>query len=129
MDGYFVDASVPLSYNPYIEGYSENYHPDYVDIGGIDFNYGNGGVAGNIDAFANDINNWFYNEILKYGTSNIYGPMNIVILDRVYEEGGGSYLPSVIINNNYRFPLITIDDVQGQSNSDASYTSGGNVIE
>lgn len=129
LDGYFVDAAVPLSYNPYIEGYSENYHPDYVDIGGIDFNYGNGGVAGNIDAFANDINNWFYNEILKYGTSNIYGPMNIVILDRVYEDGGGSYLPSVIINNNYRFPLITIDDVQGQTNSDASYTSGGNVIE
>lgn len=129
LDGYFVDASVPLSYKPYIEGYSENYHPDHVDIGGTDFNYGDGGVAGNINAFANDINNWFYNEILKYGTSNIYGPMNIVILDRVYEEGGGSYLPSVIINNNYRFPLITIDDVQGQSNSDASYTSGGNVIE
>lgn len=129
LDGYFVDASVPLSYKPYIEGYSENYHPDHVDVGGTDFNYGNGGVAGNIDAFARDINNWFYNEILKYGTSNIYGPMNIVILDRVYEDGGGSYLPSVIINNNYRFPLITIDDVQGQSNSDASYTSGGNVIE
>lgn len=129
LDGYFVDASVPLSYKPYIEGYSENYHPDHADIGGTDFNYGNGGVAGNIDAFASDINNWFYNEILKYGTSNIYGPMNIVILDRVYEPGGGSYLPSVIINNNYRFPLITIDDVQGQTNSDASYTSGGNVIE
>lgn len=55
--------------------------------------------------------------------------MNIVILDRVYESGGGSYLPSVIINNNYRFPLITSDDVQGQTVSDASYASGGNVIE
>lgn len=127
LDGYFVDASVPLSYKPYIEGYSESYRDGTFDY--PTFNYGNGGVAGNIDAFARDINNWFYNEILKYGVSNIYGPMNIVILDRVYEEGGGSYLPSVIINNNYRFPLITIDDVQGQSNSDASYTSGGNVIE
>lgn len=127
LDGYFVDASVPLSYKPYIEGYSESYRDGTFDY--PTFNYGNGGVAGNIDAFARDINNWFYNEILKYGVSNIYSPMNIVILDRVYEEGGGSYLPSVIINNNYRFPLITIDDVQGQSNSDASYTSGGNVIE
>lgn len=126
LDGYYVDDNVPLSKKPYIEGYSESYMAD----GGEDsYSYGNGGVAGNIDAFARDINNWFYNEILKYGTSNIYGPMNIVILDRVYEDGGGSYLPSVIINNNYRFPLITIDDVQGQSNSDASYTSGGNVIE
>lgn len=126
LDGYYVDDNVPLSKKPYIESYSES----YMANGGEDsYSYGNGGVAGNIDAFASDINNWFYNEILKYGTSNIYGPMNIVILDRVYESGGGSYLPSVIINNNYRFPLITIDDVQGQSNSDASYTSGGNVIE
>lgn len=126
LDGYYVDDNVPLSKKPYIESYSES----YMANGGEDsYSYGNGGVAGNIAAFANDINNWFYNEILKYGTSNIYGPMNIVILDRVYESGGGSYLPSVIINNNYRFPLITIDDVQGQSNSDASYTSGGNVIE
>ena len=126
LDGYYVDDNVPLSKKPYVEGYSES----YMANGGEDsYSYGNGGVAGNIDAFATDINNWFYNEILKYGASNIYGPMNIVILDRVYEDGGGSYLPSVIINNNYRFPLITSDDVQGQTNSDASYTSGGNVIE
>ena len=131
LDGYYVDSKVSLSYKPYVEGRSEEYRDGYSVVAGDNatYSYGNGGVAGNIDAFARDINNWFYNEILKYGTSNIYGPMNIVILDRVYEEGGGSYLPSVIINNNYRFPLITIDDVQGQSNSDASYTSGGNVIE
>lgn len=131
LDGYYVDSKVSLSYKPYVEGRSEGYRDGYSVLAGNNatYSYGNGGVAGNIDAFASDINNWFYNEILKYGTSNIYGPMNIVILDRVYEPGGGSYLPSVIINNNYRFPLITIDDVQGQTNSDASYTSGGNVIE
>lgn len=131
LDGYYVDSKVSLSYKPYVEGRSEGYRDGYSVLAGNNatYSYGNGGVAGNIDAFARDINNWFYNEILKYGTSNIYGPMNIVILDRVYEDGGGSYLPSVIINNNYRFPLITIDDVQGQTNSDASYTSGGNVIE
>lgn len=131
LDGYYVDSKVSLSYKPYVEGRSEEYRDGYSVLAGNNatYSYGNGGVAGNIDAFASDINNWFYNEILKYGTSNIYGPMNIVILDRVYEEGGGSYLPSVIINNNYRFPLITIDDVQGLSDSDASYTSGGNVIE
>lgn len=127
LDGYYVDEKVELSFKPFIGGRTDSYRNQ--DWDNRNYSYGNGGVAGNIDAFANDINNWFYNEILKYGTSNIYGPMNIVILDRVYESGGGSYLPSVIINNNYRFPLITIDDVQGQSNSDASYTSGGNVIE
>ncbi len=127
LDGYYVDDAVELSKKPYIEGRSDS----YTDSNGYSqsFGYGNGGVAGNIESFATDINNWFYNKILDYGAENIYGPMNIVILDRVYESGGGSYLPSVIINNNYRFPLITKDDVQGQSVSDASYTSGGTVIK
>lgn len=118
LDGYYVDSGVALSYKPYIQDYSAN-----------GYSYTNGGVAGNIASFATDINNWFYNKILNYGTENIYGPMNIVILDRVYESGGGSYLPSVIINNNYRFPLITKDNAQGQTASDASYTSGGSVIK
>lgn len=118
LDGYYVDSQVELSFKPYIEGYSAN-----------GYSYTNGGVAGNIESFATDINNWFYQEILNYGAEKIYGPMNIVILDRVYEPGGGSYLPSVIINNNYRFPLITKDEVQKQGASDASYTSGGSVIE
>lgn len=110
LDGYYVDDAVVLSKKPYIEGGSGS----YTDSNGNSqaLGYGNGGIAGNIDAFATDINNWFYDEILRYGEENIYGPMNIVILDRVYEAGGGSYLPSVIINNNYRFPLITKDDIQ-----------------
>lgn len=110
LDGYYVDDAVELSKKPYIEGRSDT----YTGSNGYSqsFGYGNGGVAGNIESFATDINNWFYNEILNYGAENIYGPMNIVILDRVYELGGGSYLPSVIINNNYRFPLITKDDIQ-----------------
>lgn len=127
LDGYYVDEKVELSYKPFISGRTDSYRNQ--DWDNKEYSYGNGGVAGNIAGFAEDINNWFYNEILKYGTSNIYGPMNIVILDRVYEPGGGSYLPSVIINNNYRFPLITSDHIQGQTNSDASYVSGGNLIK
>lgn len=127
LDGYYVDDAVELSKKPYIEGGSGI----YTDSNGYtqSLGYGNGGIAGNIESFATDINNWFYNKILNYGAENIYGPMNIVILDRVYESGGGSYLPSVIINNNYRFPLITKDNAQGQTASDASYTSGGSVIK
>lgn len=113
LDGYFIDESIPISVTPYVEGKD---------------GYTQGGMAGNIADFANEINNWFYNKILDYGEDNIYGPMNIVILDRVYDGVSGSYLPSVIINNNYRFPLLTIEDVQGQS-ANASYTSGGNAIQ
>lgn len=89
LDGYFIDWRTQNSYLPFIEGsYS-------------------GGGCGNIPGFAEQINNAFYNYILDYGENNIYGAMNIVLMDMVYESTGGTYLPSVIINNNFRFPLIT----------------------
>lgn len=132
LDGYYVDQSINLSCKPYVEGRSEGYRNGYSFTAGNNdtYSYGNGGVAGNIAGFATDINNYFYNEILKYGVDNIYGPMNIILLDRVYEEGGGSYLPSVIIINNYRFPLITIDDISNSGQkTDSSYEAGGSIIK
>lgn len=110
LDGYFVDKTIQQSYVPYIEGRSDQYTPS----GGssTSFSYGQGGMAGNIGAFATAINSYFYNAILDYGADNIYGPMNIVILDRVYVDEPSSYLPSVIINNNYRFPLFTSEDIK-----------------
>lgn len=107
LDGYFVDEDIEQSYVPYVEGYSESYGR------GDSFSYTQGGMAGNIGEFATEINDYFYDAILKYGENNIYGPMNIVILDRVYADDPSSYLPSVIINNNYRFPLLTSEDIQG----------------
>lgn len=109
LDGYYVDAGIELSYKPYVEGRSDSYTSNngYPQS----YGYGNGGVAGNISAYATDINEYFYNAILDYGQDNIYGPMNIVLMDKVYADDPSSYLPSVIINNNYRFPLITSDDV------------------
>lgn len=129
LDGYFVDKTIQQSYVPYIEGRSDSYTPN----GGssTSFSYGQGGMAGNIGAFATAINSYFYNAILDYGADNIYGPMNIVILDRVYVDEPSSYLPSVIINNNYRFPLLTSEDIaedpSTQNQADASYSNGGNV--
>ena len=94
------------------------------------YGYGLGGTAGNIAAYATDINKYFYDYILDFGTDNIYGPMNVTLLDMVYSEadgnGPGSYLPSVIINNNYRFPLQTSGE-SGSTTSDASYSKGGAV--
>ncbi len=132
LDGYYIDENIPLSYKPYIAGRG--------DEGGTwpsdwSYGYGDGGTAGNIQAYAADINNYFYGKILDYGADNIYGPMNVVLLDMVYASDDmtdpGSYLPSVIINNNYRFPLITKKDNGGSStnSADASYSNGGNVWE
>ena len=112
LDGYFADwddnGADGNSAYPYVEG----------GLSGYDFLAGGG--RGDIMGYSNKINNDFYNRILNYGEDNIYGPMNVVLLDRVYESNGGTYLPSVIINNNFRFPLLTKDSTGGTSTSASS---------
>lgn len=97
LDGFFVDPDIKLSYTPYVDG---------GNFQGLELS--KGGTEGNILAYANYINNYFYNKILTYGVTNIYGPMNIILMDYVYDgTAGGDRLPSTIINNNFRFPLLT----------------------
>ena len=117
LDGYFVDPTIEKSYKPYVDG------------GEWGAKLSDGGTEGNIKAYANHINDWFYREILRYGEDNIYGPLNIILMDRVYQTEGSQYLPSTIINNNFRFPLLTSEDMQSASDYDASYSAGGNVWE
>lgn len=149
LDGYYVDPSIPLSYKPYVEGRSVKYWSSDIHVSGNreTYSFGNGGIAGNIGDFAKDINAWYYTKILGMGEENIYGPMNIVILDRVFpayvghepvendpwapdEEDmtGGDYLPQVIIDNNFRFPLL-INGAEGTGSYDSGYQSGGNIIK
>lgn len=102
LDGFFVDPSIEKSYRPYVSGTTWG-------VGLSD-----GGTEGNILAYANYINNWFYNKILNYGVTNIYGPLNIILMDYVYDgTDGGDRLPSTIINNNFRFPLLMSKDIAG----------------
>ena len=96
LDGYYVSDDFEKSYWPYIE----SNRPDGRD------GFGTGGTEGNIAAYASDINNWFYNRLLQEGIDNITGPLNIVIMDRVLEERGGQNLPQVIIDNNFKSPLL-----------------------
>ena len=116
LDGYFADwtdtGAEGNSAYPYVEG----------GVSGYDFLAGGG--RGDIANYSEKINNDFYNRILSFGEDNIYGPMNIILLDRVYASNGGNYLPSVIINNNFRFPLRT----NGETTTNASYSNGGNAI-
>ena len=121
LDGFFVDPSIEKSYRPYVSG------------GTWGVGLSDGGTEGNILAYANHINDYFYNRILKYGVTNIYGPLNIILMDYVYDgTAGGDRLPSTIINNNFRFPLLTSDGGSTElnpNNADASYSNGGNVIK
>lgn len=127
LDGYYIDRNIPQSYVPYVEGRSDSYTPRGERQ--TSFSYTQGGMAGNIADYATDINQFFYEYILGYGEENIYGPMNIVIMDMVYATDASSYLPSVIINNNYRFPLETAGGSTAQTDADASYTNGGAAWE
>lgn len=104
LDGFFVDPSIEKSYRP------------YVSSGTWGVGLSDGGTEGNILAYANHINNYFYNRILTYGVTNIYGPLNIILMDYVYDgTDGGDRLPSTIINNNFRFPLLTKDESSTQN--------------
>lgn len=126
LDGYFIDKDIPLSYKPYVAGRED---------GGWtwSYGYGDGGTAGNIAAFAASINEDFFNKIQAYGVTNIYGPMNLVLIDRVYqlEDGSdpGSHLPSTIINNNFRFPLVVKTETNSFGDGGTSMGNGGSAIE
>ena len=149
LDGFYVDDNIPASVMPYVANkeFEEDVDRVYVSSGNemkdtydtnnwervslstykMDNGYWQGGVAGNIKAYATDINNYFYNYILDFGEDNIYGPMNVVMMDMVYSDEPSSYLPSVIINNNYRFPLLTNEEAANQSES--QFNNGGNAIK
>lgn len=153
LDGFYVDDNIPASVLPYVGSdmeFFESIDKLYVSNGNemkdtydtnnwesvtsttlknynMDNDYWQGGVAGNIKAYATDINNYFYNYILDFGEDNIYGPMNVVMMDMVYSDEPSSYLPSVIINNNYRFPLLTNEEAANQSES--QFNNGGNAIK
>ncbi|HIT82885.1 MAG TPA: hypothetical protein IAA99_01655 [Candidatus Avibacteroides faecavium] len=130
LDGYFIDENIPLSYKPYVAGRTDrggSWHSEWS------YSYGDGGTAGNIAAFAARINEDFFNEIQRYGVTNIYGPMNLVLIDRVYqlEDGSdpGSHLPSTIINNNFRFPLVVKTTTNSFGDGGTSMGNGGSAIE
>ena len=125
LDGYFVDPSIRYSYMPYVANATGSWgtesNPNELGLGGTE---------GNIEAYANYINNYFYNRILEYGVTNIYGPMNIILMDYVYDgTAGGDRLPSTIINNNFRFPLQVKTETNSFGDGGTSMGNGGSAIE
>ena len=125
LDGYFVDPNIRYSYMPYVANATGSWgtesNPNELGLGGTE---------GNIKAYANYINNYFYNRILEYGVTNIYGPMNIILMDYVYDgTAGGDRLPSTIINNNFRFPLQVKTETNSFGDGGTSMGNGGSAIK
>ena len=129
MDGYYVTSDIDKSYKPYIQS-----NPPYSPEGA---GFSLGGTQGDIASYAADINQWFYGRLLTLGFENMSGPVNIIILDRVLPNGlegnePGDLLPQVIVDNNFKFPLLTRgggtnENPSTQNQADASYSNGGNV--
>lgn len=63
------------------------------------------GNMGEIKAYAEHMNDWLYKYVLDMGVNNITGPLGVVIMDYIGEGEGGTNLPNIIINNNFKFPL------------------------
>lgn len=100
--GYFVDPSIESSYTIFTGSNT-------------------GGIAGNIEALANEINPDFYTHVLEAADEQTTGPTGIVMMDYVKnvasgDDDGGYYLPGVIIANNRKF---------GTGNSSSSGSNGG----
>ena len=84
LDGFYINPSDNNSYSYYWRG-------NVGDIGG----------------YAEDINTWFYPELLRYSAADVTGPLGVIIMDRVAHTGAGSLLPEVIYMNNWRHTLDT----------------------
>lgn len=126
MDGYYVTSEIDRSYKPYIQD-NAPYTPE-----GEGFSVG--GTQGDIASYALDINRWFYGRLLRLGFDNMTGPVNIIILDRVLPNGltgndAGDLLPQVIVDNNFKFPMMTAGggSTAQTGRADGSYTAGGSV--
>ena len=81
LDGFFMLTDNYDSYGPYWKG-----------------------NMGNIEDYALDINEWFYNTALSKAEANGTGTMGVIIMDYIGEALGGikgELLPQIIYNNNF----------------------------
>lgn len=103
IDGYFVipheipvsNKKIPISAVPYVGGYEDH-----------NLNYANGGIAGDIPGFAVEFNKFFNKKLIDLGSYNITGPTNVVMLDRALANEDGKNIVQIIVNNNFKFPLL-----------------------
>ena len=84
---------------------------------------------GNIITFSEQINDDFYRYVLSKSSSqgSLSGPVGVVMINRVGTTDASTYMPNVIISNNFKFPLLTKDGAPDDADGNA-YKDGGSVI-
>lgn len=95
--GYFIDPDNQSTYVPCFANYNRLSDNSYA--------YRAWGVVyGNIDDYSKRINSDFYNYILEKGES-VTGPMGVIIFNRAGDDDASTYLPNVIVSNNFKSSL------------------------
>ena len=143
--GYFVDPEYPISVQPRatFQRYNNVYYLDdkfntttYVGTNNLQGDEDKpsrltswgpyatvGGLGGNIEDYADWVNNKFYNYLLTLLANNqLNGPTGIVLMDRVsnsIDNPAGYYIPQIIISNNFG----------ASATSNVRITYGGNLGE
>lgn len=87
------------------------------------------GNMGNIQDYALDINEWFYNTALSKAEANGTGTMGVIIMDYIGENLGdikGELLPQIIYKNNFMsvLPADKKDD-DGDDENEGGFGGGG----
>lgn len=116
--GYFIDENDANTYRPVAK--TDGLTPSYS---------GWGVTYGNIFTFSERINDDFYKYVLSKSSSqgSLSGPVGVVMINRVGTSDASTYMPNVIISNNFKFPLLIKDGAPDDADGNA-YTDGGNII-
>lgn len=114
--GYYIDPNIESSYLPLVL---------------TDRNIGNenkelsvtsktAGMAGNIQAYAHDVNKQFNASLQNLTANSNIGPMGIIMMDRVGEvlsngDESSKVIPKIIISNNFKFQWNSEKTVQAST--------------
>ena len=117
--GYFVLEDDDESWKPVAKTY--NMTPAYNSWGV---------TYGNLITFSEKINEDFYKYVLDKSNpkGSLSGPVGVVMINRVGSTDASTFMPNVIISNNFKFPLLTKDPSAGKTNGN-TYLNGGSAIK
>ena len=102
--GYYVDPNIESSYLPLVL--------TDRNIGNLNYELSvtskTAGMAGNIQAYAHDVNKQFNASLQNLTANSNIGPMGIIMMDRVGEvlsngDESSKVIPKIIISNNFKF--------------------------
>lgn len=111
--GYYVDPNIESSYLPLVL--------TDRNIGNLNYELSvtskTAGMAGNIQAYAHDVNKQFNASLQNLTANSNIGPMGIIMMDRVGEvlsngDESSKVIPKIIISNNFKFQWNSEKTVQ-----------------